>query len=67
MSVKERYSVILMRFVIFWNGDFLERNERNDGIYNDVVYDRMRKGYRLEQSYKMKLTNPEILAICRQV
>ncbi len=47
--------------------DFLERNERKDGIYNDVVYDRMRKGYRLEQSYKMKLTNPEILAICRQV
>ena len=47
--------------------DFLERNERKDGIYNDVVYDRMRKEYRLEQSYKMKLTNPEILAICRQV
>lgn len=48
--------------------DFLERNERNDGMnLHDVVYDRMRKGYRLEQSYKMKLTNPEILAICRQV
>ena len=45
--------------------DFLDRNETNDGICNDVIYDRIRKGYRLEQNYKTKLTNPEILAICK--
>lgn len=36
-----------------------------DGILNSIVYDRQEKGYRLEQIYQYKFTNPEILAICK--
>lgn len=37
----------------------------NEYIGNTVVYDRIEKGYRLEKLYKMKLTNSEVLAICK--
>ena len=30
-----------------------------------MIYDRLQKGYRLEQVYRTKLTNSEILAICK--
>lgn len=33
--------------------------------HSTVIYDRARGGYRLEQIYDLKLTNPEILAICK--
>lgn len=45
--------------------NFLEVNDDNDGFPNTVVYDRIEKGYRLERSYKSKLTNSEILALCK--
>lgn len=35
------------------------------GVINTVVYDRLEKAYRLEQIYQTKLTNGEILAICK--
>ena len=45
--------------------NFIDETEDNGGIYNSVVYDRALKGYRLQRIYDVKLTNPEILAICK--
>lgn len=45
--------------------NFLELNAEKEGMINNVIYDRFEKGYRLEQIYKLKFTNPEILAICK--
>lgn len=45
--------------------NFLEDETVNTGIVNSVVYDREKKGYRLEQAKKMNLSNSEILAICK--
>lgn len=39
--------------------------EENDGVLNDVIYDRAKKAFRLERIYDIKLTNPEILALCK--
>lgn len=45
--------------------NYLDETEDNGGVINSVIYDRVRKGYRLERIYDVKLTNPEILAICK--
>ncbi len=45
--------------------NYLDVKGTEDGIINSVVYDRIQKGYRLEPIYKLKFTNPEILAICK--
>ena len=45
--------------------NYLEVTDDNGGVINSVIYDRARKGYRLERIYDIKLTNPEILAICK--
>lgn len=45
--------------------NFLEDNPTDPFFWNSVVYDRTKNGYRLEQVYKSKLTNSEILAICK--
>ncbi len=45
--------------------NYMDLQGINEGRINSVVYDRQAKGYRLEQIYKSKLTNPEILAICK--
>ena len=45
--------------------NFLETDVENTGIINSVIYDRFEKGYKLEQIYQLKLTNSEILAICK--
>ena len=45
--------------------NFLELEAENTGFINSVVYDRIEKGYRLEQVYKMKLSNSEVLALCK--
>lgn len=45
--------------------NFLETDMKNTGIINSVVYDWIEKGYRLEQIYQLKLSNSEILAICK--
>lgn len=45
--------------------NYMDIQGAEDGIINSVIYDRQAKGYRLEQMYKLKFTNPEILAICK--
>lgn len=45
--------------------NYLEIESEKTGYINSVIYDRMKKGYRLEQIYKMKLTNSEVLAVCK--
>lgn len=45
--------------------NYLEQDAFEHGISNEVIYDREKKGYRLDQIYKIKLTNEEILAICK--
>ena len=44
---------------------FLELESEHSGFINTVIYDRSQHGYRLETLYKTKLTNPEILALCK--
>ena len=44
---------------------FLDMDAERTGVINSVIYDRSEKGYRLEHIYKMKLTNAEVLAICK--
>lgn len=43
----------------------LETGAETTGVINTIVYDRMEKAYRLKQIYQVKLTNGEILAICK--
>lgn len=45
--------------------NFFELDSENAGFINSVIYDRADKGYRLEQIYKSKLTNSEVLALCK--
>ena len=45
--------------------NFFDQEAAEDGYTNQVIYDRFKKGYRLEQIYRMKFTNAEILAICK--
>lgn len=45
--------------------NFLDNEAANDGYINSVIYDRAGKGYRLERIYKMKLSNSEVLAVCK--
>lgn len=44
---------------------FFDNNINEGGIVNSVIYDRYTRGYKLNQMYQMKLTNREILAICK--
>lgn len=44
---------------------FMESNMEHAGVVSFVVYDHVDKGYRLERIYQLKLTNGEILAICK--
>ena len=44
---------------------YMDNASFEDGIINTVIYDRNVKGYRLEKIYDMKLSNGEILAICK--
>ncbi|MEY8391864.1 WYL domain-containing protein [Lachnospiraceae bacterium 45-W7] len=45
--------------------NFMDSDMEHTGIVNAVVYDHKDKGYRLERIYQLKLTNGEILAICK--
>ncbi|MCH5255956.1 MAG: WYL domain-containing protein [Lachnospiraceae bacterium] len=45
--------------------NFLEINSDKTGIINTIIYDRIKKGYCLEQIYISKFTNSEILALCK--
>lgn len=43
----------------------METTVVDTGVLNSIIYDREKRAYRLEQIYQMKLTNGEILAICK--
>lgn len=45
--------------------NFLETNGEGQGHSETVVYDRIKKGYILKQDLQNKLTNSEILALCK--
>ena len=45
--------------------NYLETEAVDSGMFNSVIYDRNEKGYRLERAYKIRLSNSEILAICK--
>ncbi|MCR5273173.1 MAG: hypothetical protein K6E13_09335 [Lachnospiraceae bacterium] len=44
---------------------FLGNDAETTGVVNNMVYDRAQKGYRLETLYKIRLTNSEVLALCK--
>ena len=43
---------------------FMESEVGRTGIINNVIYDREKKGFRLEQQNPTELTNGQMLAIC---
>lgn len=45
--------------------NYLESDGERVGCINSVIYDRISKGYRLEQIYEMKFSNSEVLALCK--
>ena len=45
--------------------NYLDNDVENTGVINSIVYNKSEKGYRLEQVCSSKLTNSEILAICK--
>ena len=45
--------------------NFLQTDMENTGYIGTVIYDKEKKGYRLEQSRRLKLSNSEILALCK--
>lgn len=45
--------------------NYLEADAERVGCINSVIYDRIGKGYHLEQIYKMNFSNSEVLAICK--
>lgn len=45
--------------------EFLDNQIVEQGIPNQLIYDYKQKGYRLEQSEQLKLSNDEILAVCK--
>jgi len=44
---------------------FLDMTGINTGQMNTVIYDRTRRGYRLEKNSRLMLKNSEILAVCK--
>lgn len=44
---------------------FLDEQARTDGIPNNLIYDHVKNCYRIEQTDNVKLSNDEILAICK--
>ena len=45
--------------------NFLGNGVELDGVATSVIYDRREKGYRLERDAHLKLSNSEILAVCK--
>lgn len=44
---------------------YMANDSDRSGIVNKVIYDKAMKGFRIEKKYRVKLTNGEILAICK--
>ncbi len=45
--------------------NFFDEDVERAGYLNSIVYDRTEKGYRIEQIDRIKLSNDEILAVCK--
>ena len=45
--------------------NFYDMDSERTGVINSVVYDRQSKGYRLETVYRLRLSNSEVLALCK--
>ncbi len=45
--------------------NFLDEEANRIGVVNSIVYDRIKKGYKLETLYKLRLQNSEVLALCK--
>ena len=45
--------------------NYMDMQGVKNGVINSVIYDRTSKGYRIEKYREQKLTNPEVLAICK--
>lgn len=45
--------------------NFLDNQVVEEGFHNQIIYDHRQKGYRLEQSNHLKLSNDEILAVSK--
>lgn len=45
--------------------NFLALDTENSGLINSVTYSRAEKGYRMEKSASNRLTNSELLALCK--
>ena len=45
--------------------NYLSNTAADNGYLNSVIYDRNQKGYCLEKIYKIKLSNSEVLAVCK--
>lgn len=45
--------------------NYLENDAVDTGFLNSVIYDRAKNGYCMEQIYRIKLTNSEVLAVCK--
>lgn len=45
--------------------NYLDLDVERTGVINSIVYDRAKKGYRLETLYQMRLKNSEVLAVCK--
>lgn len=45
--------------------NFLELDAEDTGYINTITYDKAGKGYRMDQIYRLKLSNSEILALCK--
>lgn len=45
--------------------NFFEQETEKSGVINSIEYDKKRGGHYLSQIYRTRLTNSEILAICK--
>lgn len=45
--------------------NYFEDDAAENGYINSIIYDRTKKEYRLEKIYKIKLSNSEVLAVCK--
>lgn len=45
--------------------NFMDQSVADSGVVNSVIYDRRKKGFRLERIYQLKFSNSEILAISK--
>lgn len=45
--------------------EYFEAEAERSGFINSVIYDRHEHGYKLDEDYKIKLSNGEVFAVCK--